>query len=174
METIKQRRRGIGPSDAGCGLDPRQAGNGQGGPELIVDDDAAVRLVCAANLEAEGLHVLEAADGLDALEPARCRRPDLVLTDVTMPGLDCFQLAARFREIPPGRANPLDPIDLPDWRNRAGERGAPPCARGARVPGKSLRPAHSQRSSRTNSRRREPVPLSSQPRPQKQALVDPT
>src|SRR5579884_174427 len=64
---------------------------------LIVDDDASVRLVCAVNLKAEGLQVLEAADGLDALEQARRERPDLGLTDVTMPGLDGFQLAERLR-----------------------------------------------------------------------------
>ena len=64
---------------------------------LIVDDDAAVRLLCAVNLSAEGLQVLEAADGLDGFEQARCACPDLVLTDVIMPSLDGFQLAEKLR-----------------------------------------------------------------------------
>ena len=72
-------------------------GDGEAGRVLIVDDDATVRLVCAAKLKAEGLQVLEAADGLDALEQARRECPDLVLTDVTMPGLDGFELAERLR-----------------------------------------------------------------------------
>jgi CheY-like chemotaxis protein len=51
--------------------------------------------------------VLEARDGLDALERARCERPDLVLTDVTMPGLDGFQLAERLRRDERTRRIPL-------------------------------------------------------------------
>jgi len=97
METLTKRRRADRPFGAGCALDADPARDGEAGRVLIVDDDASVRLVCAINLEAEGLHVLEAADGLDALEQARRERPDLVLTDVTMPGLDGFQLAERLR-----------------------------------------------------------------------------
>jgi two-component system chemotaxis response regulator CheY len=73
---------------------------------LIVDDDPAIRLLCAVNLEIEGLVVLEAADGGRALEQARSEHPDLVVTDVRMPGLDGFDLAEalrrdeRTREIP--------------------------------------------------------------------------
>jgi len=67
------------------------------GRVLIVDDDAWVRLVCAINLEAEGLHVLQAADGLDALEQACREGPDLILTDVSMPRFDGFRLTERLR-----------------------------------------------------------------------------
>jgi two-component system chemotaxis response regulator CheY len=64
---------------------------------LIVDDDPATRMLCAVNLQLEGLHVLEAVDGRQGLARARFERPDLVLTDVTMPGLDGFQLAESLR-----------------------------------------------------------------------------
>jgi CheY-like chemotaxis protein len=73
---------------------------------LIVDDDPAIRMLCAFNLQLEGLVVVEAADGRLALEQARSERPDLVVTDVKMPGLDGFELAEalqrdeRTREIP--------------------------------------------------------------------------
>lgn len=67
------------------------------GRVLIVDDDASLRLVCAVTLKADGLRVLEAAHGLDGLEQARCERPELVITDVKMPGLDGFQLAGKLR-----------------------------------------------------------------------------
>lgn len=64
---------------------------------LIVDDDPAIRLLCAANLALEGLVVVEAADGLVALDQARAEPPDLVVTDVTMPHLDGFELAEALR-----------------------------------------------------------------------------
>lgn len=64
---------------------------------LIVDDDPAMRMLCSINLQREGLVVLEAADGRTGLERARAEGPDLVLTDVTMPGLDGFQLAEALR-----------------------------------------------------------------------------
>ncbi len=64
---------------------------------LIVDDDPATRLLYSINLELEGLLVLEAADGRHGLARARVERPDLVLTDVMMPGLDGFQLAEALR-----------------------------------------------------------------------------
>jgi CheY-like chemotaxis protein len=78
-------------------MEPLTHDDGKAGRVLIVDDDASVRLVCAVNLAAEGLQVLEAADGLDALEQARRERPGLVLTDVAMPGLDGFELTERLR-----------------------------------------------------------------------------
>lgn len=91
METSTQRRGASGPLEAGPAFE------GGSGRVLIVDDDVSVRLMCAANLEAEGLHVFEAVDGLDALEQARRERPDLIITDVAMPRLDGFQLAERLR-----------------------------------------------------------------------------
>ena len=43
---------------------------------LVIDDEAPIRLLCRVNLEAEGMEVLEAADGPSGLETrARARRP---------------------------------------------------------------------------------------------------
>jgi CheY-like chemotaxis protein len=64
---------------------------------LIVDDDPATRTLYSINLQLEGIVVLEAADGRQALERARAERPDLVLSDVMMPGFDGFQLAEALR-----------------------------------------------------------------------------
>lgn len=64
---------------------------------LIVDDDPAARLLCSSNLEREGVQVLEAADGRRGLARARLETPDLVVTDVAMPGLDGFELAEALR-----------------------------------------------------------------------------
>ena len=61
---------------------------------LVIDDEAPIRLLCRVNLEAEGMEVLEAADGPSGLAKARAERPDLVLLDVMMPGQ---QVARRGR-----------------------------------------------------------------------------
>jgi two-component system, OmpR family, alkaline phosphatase synthesis response regulator PhoP len=65
---------------------------------LVVDDEAPIRLLCRVNLEAEGMEVLEAADGEAGLALARSERPDVVLLDVMMPAMDGWQVAERMFE----------------------------------------------------------------------------
>ena len=65
---------------------------------LVIDDEAPIRLLCRVNLEAEGMHVLEAADGPSGLEKARAESPDVVLLDVMMPGLDGWRVAEELLE----------------------------------------------------------------------------
>ena len=60
---------------------------------LVIDDEAPIRLLCRVNLEAEGMNVLEAADGPAGLDVARSESPDVILLDVMMPGLDGWQVA---------------------------------------------------------------------------------
>jgi two-component system phosphate regulon response regulator PhoB len=60
---------------------------------LVIDDEAPIRLLCRVNLEAEGMSVLEAADGPSGLEKARAELPDVILLDVMMPGLDGWRVA---------------------------------------------------------------------------------
>jgi DNA-binding response OmpR family regulator len=73
---------------------------------LVIDDEAPIRLLCRVNLEAEGMQVLEAGDGPAGLEQARIARPDVILLDVMMPGLDGWAVAEELidddatREIP--------------------------------------------------------------------------
>ena len=74
---------------------------------LIIDDDAATRALCVANLQALKLDVFEAEDGLTGLKLARQKRPDLVLLDVSMPGLDGFQVAESVRRRRKTRNIPL-------------------------------------------------------------------
>ena len=63
---------------------------------LVIDDEAPIRLLCRVNLEAEGMAVLEAADGPAGLDLARDQRPDIVLLDVMMPGLDGWRVAEQL------------------------------------------------------------------------------
>jgi two-component system alkaline phosphatase synthesis response regulator PhoP len=65
---------------------------------LVIDDEAPIRLLCRVNLEAEKMHVLEAADGESGLEIARSEKPDVVLLDVMLPGIDGWQVAERLIE----------------------------------------------------------------------------
>jgi DNA-binding NarL/FixJ family response regulator len=64
---------------------------------LIVDDHSSFRSVARKVLEHHGFHVVgEAADGESALEAVRELRPDAVLLDVQMPGIDGFEVASRL------------------------------------------------------------------------------
>ena len=60
---------------------------------LVIDDEAAIRLLCRVNLEAEKMEVVEAADGQTGLELARAEKPDAILLDVMMPGVDGWRVA---------------------------------------------------------------------------------
>jgi DNA-binding response OmpR family regulator len=74
---------------------------------LVVDDEAPIRLLCRVNLEAEGVRVLEAGEGELGLELARQERPDAILLDVMMPGLDGWTVAERLLEDDATRRIPI-------------------------------------------------------------------
>jgi CheY-like chemotaxis protein len=64
---------------------------------LLIDDDDALRLLCSVSLRALGIEVIEAENGERGLELVRRERPDLVLLDVSMPGLDGFEVGEIVR-----------------------------------------------------------------------------
>ncbi|MGC8779302.1 MAG: response regulator transcription factor [Anaerolineae bacterium] len=64
---------------------------------LVVDDEARMRRFVRMNLDLEGFDVLEAENGLVALQRVRDDMPDLVLLDVMMPDLDGFETLERIR-----------------------------------------------------------------------------
>jgi two-component system response regulator MprA len=64
---------------------------------LVVDDDALVRRMLARSLAAEGFEVEGAADGGAALAAVERSAPDLVVLDVTMPGVDGLAVCRRLR-----------------------------------------------------------------------------
>jgi two-component system response regulator MprA len=86
---------------------------------LIVDDDAGVRRMLARTLEAEGYGVSVAADGGSALVEIERAAPDLVLLDVTMPGLDGLGVTRRLR----GKGDAL-PVLLLTARDAVADRVA--------------------------------------------------
>lgn len=84
---------------------------------LIVDDDEGVRRLLAYELQPLGVEVLEASDGRSALELASSERPDAILLDVLMPGLDGWQTLRSLKERPETRSIPV--IMLSVVENRA-------------------------------------------------------
>ncbi len=55
---------------------------------LVVDDSAFLRMRNAAMVKEMGHEVIEAGDGLQAIEAYKTQKPDAVLLDITMPGMD--------------------------------------------------------------------------------------
>ncbi|MDF2716926.1 MAG: DNA-binding response regulator, partial [Paenibacillus sp.] len=71
---------------------------------LIVDDDPYIRELVRFYLRGEGFAVMEASNGLEALELLKRTLADLVVLDIMMPQMDgwelCRRLAAEFPDIP--------------------------------------------------------------------------
>ena len=65
---------------------------------LVVDDDPAIRRALSAELQAAGYEVVGAADGDEGLRRFEAEAPDLVLTDLAMPGSDGYELIAAVRK----------------------------------------------------------------------------
>jgi two-component system chemotaxis response regulator CheY len=74
---------------------------------LAVDDSASMRQMIGVTLRGAGYQVVEAADGLAALDYARKHAVDLVLADVNMPTMDGITLVAHLRTLPAYRLTPL-------------------------------------------------------------------
>lgn len=67
---------------------------------LVVDDEPDIREALRIILEADGYHVLEAGDGLEAIQTAQQARPDLIILDIMMPRLDGLEVLRRLEAEP--------------------------------------------------------------------------
>jgi two-component system KDP operon response regulator KdpE len=65
---------------------------------LVVDDEQAIRRFLNTALSAHGYEVFEAPTGEDALAAAVARRPDLIILDLGLPGMDGIEVTRRLRE----------------------------------------------------------------------------
>lgn len=65
---------------------------------LVVDDEPSIRELLSEALELNGFAVRTAADGRQALEEVARERPEIIVLDVMMPGLDGFTVARRLRQ----------------------------------------------------------------------------
>mgnify|MGYP002640188435 CR=1 FL=1 len=94
---------------------------------LVVDDNPSNIKALRQRLELEGYEVLEAADGMAALACAASDRPDLVLLDIMMPGMDGFEVCRRIKELDGAGFVPVIMVTALDTRQalvRALDEGA--------------------------------------------------
>jgi len=89
---------------------------------LLVEDNEDNRIVYATMLEHYGYNVVETANGEDAVRIASEKHPDLILMDISIPGIDGWTATERIRENPDTEAIPVVAVTahaLPEHRARA-------------------------------------------------------
>lgn len=74
---------------------------------LMVDDDPNVLKIYSVLLKRKGFEVFSAMDGTVALEILETTKPDLVILDVMMPGIDGIELCSRIRSDPQTAQTPI-------------------------------------------------------------------
>lgn len=74
---------------------------------LAVDDSASMRQMVSFTLKGAGHTVVDAVDGVDALNKAKQQAFNLVITDVNMPNMDGITLIAELRKLPAYKFTPL-------------------------------------------------------------------
>jgi CheY-like chemotaxis protein len=84
---------------------------------LVADDNDVAQRLCRRVLEKAGYKVLIAVDGLQAVEVAMSQRPDMILMDVAMPGIDGIEAMKRIKE-----AIPNQPIVIASAHSMASDR----------------------------------------------------
>jgi signal transduction histidine kinase/CheY-like chemotaxis protein len=90
-----------------------------GGKEiLVVDDDTGIRQLLRQELEAVGYNVREAGDGIDAIDKIKKKRPDLIILDVMMPGMNGFDTAAVLKNDPQTAEIPVVILSVLEDRDR--------------------------------------------------------
>jgi response regulator RpfG family c-di-GMP phosphodiesterase len=104
---------------------------------LVVEDQEDNRQILRDLLLSSGYEILEAGDGLQAIEQAAKHRPDLILMDIQLPVLDGYESTRRIKADPDLNMIPII-RDFPCTERRRGE-GA--CGRLRCVCGKALQPA---------------------------------
>ncbi len=74
---------------------------------LVVEDNEQNLFLVTYMLEKSGYEVLEAHDGLEAIEKANLHIPDLVLMDIQLPGMDGLTVAAKLKAMPKVAHTPI-------------------------------------------------------------------
>ena len=94
---------------------------------LTVDDSRTIRDMLAVTLSAAGYEVVQAEDGVEALERLRDTRPDAIVTDINMPRMDGFELIEEVRREGPNKGTPILVLTTesePERKARAKQAGA--------------------------------------------------
>jgi DNA-binding response OmpR family regulator len=74
---------------------------------LIIEDDKFLRELIARKLIKEGYEISEAIDGEEGIKKIKEEKPDLILLDLILPGIDGFEVLARIKEDPALAAIPV-------------------------------------------------------------------
>ena len=86
------------------------AGEVEVGPHvrvMVVEDSEDIRTLLEELLEAEGYSLVFATNGEEGLETAQRERPDLILMDLSLPGMDGWETVYRLRQLPEFKATPV-------------------------------------------------------------------
>lgn len=93
---------------------------------LLVEDNEDNRTIYSTVLRHLGYQVIEAQDGVQAVDLARSEHPDLILMDISIPGMDGWEATRVLRQDPATQEIPIIALTahaLPDDRKRATEVG---------------------------------------------------
>ena len=74
---------------------------------LLVEDNEMNRDMLSRRLERRGYHVVMAGDGQQGVEMAQTEAPDLILMDMSLPGIDGWEAARRIKQAPDTRGIPV-------------------------------------------------------------------
>jgi PAS domain S-box-containing protein len=108
----------VAPAEAPVGREPTMPGQSarvpliEGLRALVVEDDQDARDLLSELLRGRGVRVTAAASGADALEVLDREIPDVIVSDIAMPGLDGFELIERVRKRPPERGGRVPAVAL--------------------------------------------------------------
>ncbi len=92
---------------------------------LFVDDEEQIRKLLSTYLTRQGYDVAIATDGYEALKAIRARAPALIITDVSMPNMNGFELTRRLRA---DHKTARIPVVMLSARKEADDRSRCPCS----------------------------------------------
>ena len=85
---------------------------------LIVDDEKHIRALLRQQLEEAGYSIVEAQNGREAIQLARAERPDLIILDILMPGLDGFEVTTILKQSDETADIPIMILSIVEDRDR--------------------------------------------------------
>ena len=74
---------------------------------MVVDDDRIIRMLVRESLEEYDFELIEAQDGVEAVQMYHQQHPDIILMDVLMPKMDGFTACSTIRQLPGGKNTPI-------------------------------------------------------------------
>lgn len=94
---------------------------------LIIEDNTQNMYMLTYLLESENYHVLQAFSGPEGIETAKSQKPDIILLDIQLPGMDGYTVAVKLREIEELKYTPIIAVTsyaMPGDKEKVMESGA--------------------------------------------------